>query len=148
MVSLMEAAVRRWRELGLLKNCHSGEKGEEKEKRKEKIVIDNIRKKRRKKTDKDWEYNNNGGKRFQQMTLLGTNQTKADVEAFGDKLQAKEDNTFRVAVQNIQTLPVNSRTERSRRVINTIASIESDVFLMSEVKLYWPRIENQDKWFE
>ena len=29
-----------------------------------------------------------------------------------------------------------------------IASIESDVFLMSEVKLYWPRIENQDKWFE
>jgi hypothetical protein len=149
MVSSMESALRWWRELGLLKNRHSGETGKEEEKTTEKTVIDNTRKKRRKKTDKDWEYNNNqGGKRMHQMTLFGMNQTKADVEVFGDKLQAKEDNTFRVVAQNVQTLPINARMERSRKVVNMIASMESDVFLMSEVKLYWPGVENQDKWFE
>jgi hypothetical protein len=76
------------------------------------------------------------------------NQTKADVEEFGDKLQTREDNTFQVAVQNVQTLPVEARTERSRQVVNMISTTESDVFLMSEVKLYWPRVENQNKWFE
>jgi hypothetical protein len=71
-----------------------------------------------------------------QSLLFGANQTKADVKVFEDKLQAKEDNTFQVVTQNICTLPVNARMERSQQVVNTITSIESDAFLMSEVKLY------------
>jgi hypothetical protein len=73
------------------------------------------------------------------------NQEKADVEEFGDKLQSKEDNTFRVVVQNIQTLSPEARTERSRRLVSTLSTTEADVFLMSEVKLYWPLVEKQNK---
>ena len=103
------------------------------------ITTGNTKKKRRKKRDKDIEFNNNTrGTQLQQTTLLGENLVKTDVEAFGDKMQAKEDNTFRVVVQNVQCLPVEARTDRSRRVVDTIATTESDVFLMSEVKLYWP----------
>ncbi len=147
MISPLETAVRQWRELGLLPNRHSGER-ETGNNTGNNITTENKNKKRRKKTDKDWEYNNNNGKKLQQTTLFGVNQEKADVEAFGDKLSPKPDNTFRVVSQNIQTLPVDARSERSRKVVNTIGSTESDVFLMGEVKLYWPLVENQNKWFE
>jgi hypothetical protein len=58
----------------------------------ENITTTTTKKKRRKKTDKDWEYSS--GKNLQQTTLFGVNQTKADVEVYGNILQAKEDNTF------------------------------------------------------
>ena len=148
MVSPLETAVRQWRELGLLRNRRSGEgdAGDTTGSTTEKITTTTTKKKRRKKTDKDWEYSSD--KRFQQTTLFGGNQTKADVEIYGDKLQTKEDNTFRVVSQNVQTLPADARSERSRRVVNTIVSTEADVFLMNEVKLYWPKVEKQNKWFE
>ena len=51
-------------------------------------------------------------------------------------------------MSHVQTLPVNARSERSRKVVNTIVNTESDVFLMNEVKLYWPKVEKQNKWFK
>jgi hypothetical protein len=146
MVSPLETAVRQWRELGLIQNRRSGEGGTGDTTGTITNTNSPSKTKRRKKTDKDWEYNT--GKRLQQTTLLGVNQEKADVEEFGDKFQPKEDNTFRVVVQNIQTLSPEARTERSRRLVNTISTTEADVFLMSEVKLYWPLVEKQNKWFE
>jgi len=142
MVSPLETAVRQWRELGLLRNRRSGEG----ERDTGSTTTQTTNKKRRKKTDKDWEYS--GSKSFQQTTLSGGNQTKANVEVYGDILQHKEENTFRVVSQNVQTLPVDARSERSRKVVNTIIDTESDVFLMNEVKLYWPKVEKENKWFE
>jgi endonuclease/exonuclease/phosphatase family metal-dependent hydrolase len=147
MVSALETAVRQWRELGLLQNRRSGEGEHTGETSGIRINNNSSSKtKRRKKTEKDWEYNK--GKRFQQTTLLGVNQEKADVEDYGDKLSAKEDNIFRVIAQNIQVLPPEARTERSRRLVNTIGTTEADVALLSKIKLYWPRVEQHNKWFE
>ena len=148
MISPLETAVRQWRELGLLRNRRSGEgeTGDTTGSTTENITTTTTKNKRRKKTDKDWEYGST--KSFQQTTLSGGNQTKADLEVYGDKLQTKEDNIFRVVAQNVQTLSIDARSERSRRVVNTIVSTESDVFLMNEVKLYWPKVEKQNKWFE
>jgi hypothetical protein len=129
MVSPLETAVRQWRELGLLQNRHLGEGGTRDTKG---TITDNkspSKTKRRKKTDKDWGYNK--GKRLQQTTLLGANQEKADVEEFGDKLQSKEENTFRVVAQNVQTLSPEARTERSRRLVNTIGKTEAAVLATS-----------------
>ena len=85
---------------------------------------------------------------MQQTTLFGKNQEKADLEEFGDSIKAKEPNNFQVISQNIQKLPESARSERSRRVTNTISSTEADVLLMNEVSLYWPKVGITDKWFE
>jgi hypothetical protein len=147
MNSPLETTVRQWLELGLLRNRRLGE-GDTGDtgSTTENITTTTTKKKRRKKTDKDWEYSSNTS--FQQTTLSGGNQTKADVEVYGNILQTKEDNTFRVISQNVQTIPVDARSESSRRAVNTMISTESDVFLVSEVKVYWPRVEQPDKWFE
>ena len=114
MNSPLETTVRQWLELGLLRNRRSGggDTGDTGTTSKNTSTKNN-NKKRRKKTDKDRDYNNSSGKKLHQTTLLVVNQTKADVEDFGDKLLTKEDNTFRVVAQNVQTLPVEARTERS-----------------------------------
>ena len=112
MVSRLQSAVQQWRELGLLQqNRHTGEpenRGEQG------ITTENTHtSKRRKKTDKDWEYRTTKGKLLQQTTLLGQNLEKADLEEFGDSITTKEQNTFRVIVQSIQKLSESARAENS-----------------------------------
>ena len=118
MVSPLETAVCQWRELGLLRNRRSGEGERDTGSTTENITTQTTKKKQRKKTGKDWEYSSIKG--FQQTTLSGRNQTKADVEVYGDILPTKEENTFRVVAQNVQLLPVDARSERSRKVVNTM----------------------------
>jgi hypothetical protein len=105
-------------------------------------------KKRRKQTKKDSSHQNPRGKKLNQTTLFGENLQQADLEEYGDILHTKKENNFRVVSQNIQTLTESSKSNRSRRVVDTIAKTNADVFLMAEVSLYWPKLEAANQWFE
>jgi hypothetical protein len=101
--------------------------------------------KRRNKTQKDLEYSKQTGTKLNQMTLFGENLQRADLEEYGDNIQDKAENNFRVTFQNITTLTESYKSNRSRRVIDTIKNTKADVFLMAEVSLYWPKIEAANK---
>lgn len=139
MTSLLEAAVRQWRELGLVGRNRHREEG----------IGEKSQQKRRKKREKEREHNNRDNTtRYNQTTLSGENLDRQDNEVFGDSIQPKEENNFRVVSQNIQKLPEDAKSTRSRKVVNTISNTEADVFLMSEPSLYWPKVTNENQWFE
>ncbi len=137
MVSLLESAVRKWRELGLvgnnrhLRETHTQQHNEKTQKQR--------RKKREKETNRP---------KLQQTTLSGEKLNDKDNEYYGDEMKAKEENTFRVVSQNVQLLPEAATSSRSRRAVNTISKTEADVFLMAETKLFWPKVANKNKWFK
>jgi hypothetical protein len=122
MVSFLETAVRKWRELGLVgNNRQTGEMHREQENEK-------TQKQRRKKREREITYIN-GTKitRFQQTTISGENLEEKDNESFGDSMPTKEENIFRIGSQNIRLLPEAATVDHS--------NAEADVFLMSEVSL-------------
>ena len=80
--------------------------------------------------------------------ITGEKLDDKDNESFGDMMQRKEENNFRVVCQNIRLLPKTAMSGQSRRVINTISNTEADVFLMSETTLFWPQVATENKWFE
>jgi hypothetical protein len=85
---------------------------------------------------------------YYQRTLKGRNLDKADVEAFGDTIYTKEEETFRVGFQNIQYLSENAKTAKSRQLISYIVQKQYDVFMMAEVGLCWSLLSMENQWFE
>jgi hypothetical protein len=83
-----------------------------------------------------------------QRDLHGNNQGLLDAEEYGDKMSRKQDNTLRLMLHNINRLPIDSRSDKSRRLINTIVTKQIDISLLTEIGLCWRRIENKDQWFE
>ena len=85
---------------------------------------------------------------LQQLSLDGENITLNDSEAFADKMKTKQRNTVRIALQNIQLLPENSRHYKSRQLITHIAQAELDVLMMNEVGLNWKAVPADNQWVE
>ena len=83
-----------------------------------------------------------------QTDIQGNTIEKQDLEAFGDTMGRKEANVFRIMFQNIHNLPLSSHVNRSRQVIDCIATQELDVFLMTEVGLCWSKLSAYDQWHE
>jgi hypothetical protein len=63
-------------------------------------------------------------------------------------MKTKQGNTMRIAPQNIQLLPENSRHYKSRQLIDHIAQAELDALLMNEVGLNWRSVSTDDQWVE
>ena len=102
MVSLLETAVRKWRELGLVgNNRHIGENNKKQQNK--------IQKQRRTQREKV-----TNRPRLQQTTLSGEKLNDKDNEYFGDTMKSKEENHFRVVSQNIHLLPKVATSGRSR----------------------------------
>ena len=143
MVSLLETAVRKWRELGLVgNNRHLRETTEQQHNEKTQ------KQRRKKKREKETHYINGERQTLQQTTLTGNNLEENDNESYGNTMKTKEENNFRVVSQNIRLLPEVAMSGRSRRVVNTISNTEADVFLMAETTLFWPLVATENKWFE
>jgi hypothetical protein len=139
MVSLLETAVRKWRELGLVgNNRHLRETHTQQHNEK-------TQKQRRKKRERETNYINRERKKLQQTTLTGENLEEKDNESYGTMLKKKEENNFRVVSQNIRVLPPVATTGRSRRVVNTISNTEADVFAITEPGLFWPLVATENK---
>ena len=83
-----------------------------------------------------------------QQDLHGSNQVLLDVKEYGDKMQQKKENTFRIMLHNINRLPINGDSTKSYKLISTIANKQIDVALMTEVGLFWKVINNKDRWYE
>jgi hypothetical protein len=98
----------------------------------------NTKKKKKKKTYHE----------LQQLSLAGENITLQDAESFADKMETKQPNTVRIALQNIQLLPVNSRHYKSRQLINHMIQAELDVLMMNEIGLNWRAVPADDQWVE
>ena len=85
---------------------------------------------------------------LQQLSLAGANITLQDSEAFADKMGTKQRNTVRIALQNIQLLPANSRNFKSKHLVNYIIQAELDIFMMNEVGLNWRAVSADNQWVE
>jgi hypothetical protein len=133
MIEGLQAAVSAWSRLW--------EKGKE------------LSQKNTKKTKKQKKNSTRRGKKetiqhYYQRTMKGRNLEKDDVEAFGDKMHSKGDETFRVGFQNIANLPQDMRTAKSRQTISYMVQRHYDVFMMSEIGLCWKKLGVEDQWFE
>ena len=85
---------------------------------------------------------------LQQLSLDGDNITTNDAEAFADVMKRKPHHTVRIALQNIQLLPANSRHYKSRQLVNHIAQAELDALLINEVGLNWHAVAADNQWIE
>ena len=85
---------------------------------------------------------------LQQLALDGDNISMNDAESFADPMKSKQPNTIRIALQNIQLLPENSRHYKSRQLIQHIAQAELDALLMNEVGLNWRVVSADNQWVE
>jgi hypothetical protein len=108
--------------------------------------------KKHKNKAKQWEketnYINGEQQKLQQTTLTGENLEEKDNKSYGNTMQKKEENNFRVVSQNIRLLPEAATSGRSRRVINTISNTKADVFAITEPTIFWPLVATENKWFE
>jgi hypothetical protein len=58
--------------------------------------------------------------KYYQRSMQGKNLDKTDVEVYGDKMQAKGEEIFRVGFQNIQNLSENAKAAKSRQSVSYI----------------------------
>ena len=68
-----------------------------------------------------------------------------DAEAFGDKLKKKSPHTMRVGLQNLHLLSEHAKTSKNRQLVQHILEGENDVFLMTEIGLYWDKLAASDQ---
>jgi hypothetical protein len=136
----LSAAQRAWRMLwdrGKTTDTH-GERRNKKQRTNKKQRRNKKQKQRPRKLDRP----------IYQQTMSGANLDFADVESFGDEQQAKHDNILRVGFQNINNLPEDCRTSKSRQLLDYVVQKDYDCFMMSEIGLNWTKIGANDRWFE
>lgn len=83
-----------------------------------------------------------------QTDLHGQPQELTDAEEFGDVLRRKSDSTLRVMLHNINRLPSQMQSAKSKKLFSTIANKQIDVALLTEVGLYWRKVPHADQWHE
>ena len=71
-----------------------------------------------------------------------------DAEASGDKMHKKNPLTIRCGLQNLNILPESARNYKSRQLMNHLREGEYDVFMTTEVGLYWHKLDPSDQWSE
>jgi hypothetical protein len=88
------------------------------------------------------------GRESTQRDLHGNAQELNDVEAYGDTMRKKSNHTLRIMLHNINRLPIDGRSAKSRKLLSTIATKQIDIALLTEVGLYWKKINSRDRWYE
>lgn len=83
-----------------------------------------------------------------QQDLQGQPQELLDGEAFGDLLVKKTDNTLRIMLHNINRLPSQRQTVKSKQLVSMIANRQIDIALLTEIGLYWKLVKTEDQWHE
>jgi hypothetical protein len=83
-----------------------------------------------------------------QQDLHGHPQELTDVEEFGSRMTRKPDQTIRIMLHNINRLPIDSRSTKSKQLITYVVNKQIDIALLTEIGLNWRKIHNNDKWFE
>jgi hypothetical protein len=85
---------------------------------------------------------------LQQPDLNGNILEISDLGPFGDKPPPRSKNTIRCESQNINNLTERGTTSKSRQLIQRLRDPTTDVHLMQEMGLYWPKVPPQDKWHD
>ena len=68
-------------------------------------------------------------------------------EAWGDEEQPKNPEHPRVMSQNIDRIPINGASERSKRIFGSLSGQDgADVRLCQETGLLWNRLEKGQDW--
>jgi hypothetical protein len=63
-------------------------------------------------------------------------------------MQRKQNGILRVWMQNVNRLPSQNNTSKSKQLISTIAHKQVDIALITEVGLYWRLVHANDQWHE
>jgi hypothetical protein len=71
-----------------------------------------------------------------------------DGEAFGDKLTRKSENILRLMLHNVNRLPSSRLSDKSKKLISSIANKQFDLALITEVGLCWKLVKTNDQWHE
>jgi hypothetical protein len=85
-------------------------------------------------------------KNYQQTDLHGDNIDAIDGEAFGDTFGEKAKKTVRIMSQNINGLPAHRSHYKSQQIMKTICTGSADLWMIQEVGLCWPLINEADQW--
>ena len=82
---------------------------------------------------------------YLQLNLHGENVRERDTNFFGDQLVPKQDQSIRIAFQNINLLPLRSHHGKNHKLYACIKSLELDVFCISETGLCWQKLPPEDQ---
>ena len=83
-----------------------------------------------------------------QTDLHGNPQENDDGETYGDVMMAKSDGILRIMLHNVNCLPNESKHDKSKKLISTIAHKQIDVALLTEIGLCWSLVDATNKWYE
>ena len=87
-----------------------------------------------------------GRRRLTQTTLAGQILEDEDNKYYGDAIGIKKEGIVRIGYQNVNRIPVDGRSGKSRKVVDTIRTGDFDVFGMTEVGLKWSKVDHRDQW--
>ena len=73
---------------------------------------------------------------------------EADLGAFGDKQAKWTEDIIRVESHNIYNLTELGSTTKSRQFFHHLRIPTTDVNLVQELGLYWPKVPDQDQWHD
>ena len=63
-------------------------------------------------------------------------------------LTRKPDSILRIMLHNINRLPINGKSDKSRKLVSMIAHKQIDIALLTEIGLGWKLLNNTDQWYE
>jgi hypothetical protein len=69
-------------------------------------------------------------------------------ESWGDRLTTRRKGTLRVALQNVQRLPVNRRDSKHEDLTHWLEKDGIDIAILTESNTYWPKVKPHQQWEE
>jgi hypothetical protein len=64
---------------------------------------------------------------------------------WGDTLNKKPENSFRIAFRNIKSLPTSANNNRNEKLVEDINKGEFDIFGAAEVNICWKNMHDKDR---
>ena len=89
-----------------------------------------------------------GHRRQELLTAEEMRKEDRQAESWGDRLTTRQTGTLRVALQNIQRLPVNRRDPKHEDLIQWLEKDGIDIAILTEINTYWPKVKPHQQWEE
>ena len=137
MTTPIEASISQWRQFWLkTTQNHKTKQKNKKSKR------NRNKKQKRLKNQKNIRHTST----YQQLNLHGENLSVKDDDRWGDNIETKHHEVLRIGAQNVHGLSQYESGFKNRQLSTTMDEFKLDVFLISELNLYWRNVGQFDSW--
>ncbi len=89
-----------------------------------------------------------GHRRQELLTAEEMRKEDRQAESWGDRLTTRRTGTLRVALQNIQRLPVDRRDSKHEDLTHWLDKDGIDIAILTEINTYWPKVKPHQQWEE